>query len=178
MFEDNLLSLFCKCRECGEETPDVTKQTVGTCLHIIQKCSHCLRVKEWYSQPFVKSNMPGGNILLSAAILFSGALPRQILHVLNAFGCVSFEEHTFFDHQRQFLHPFITSIWQKHQANYLKELRKEKRGLILGGDGRADTPGHSAKFGSYTTMELKKKIVLDIQLVQVSKNLFQLLTTV
>ena len=38
---------------------------------------------------------------------------------------------------------------------------------MLGGDGRADSPGHSAKFGSYTMMELKKKIVIDIQLVQV-----------
>ena len=38
---------------------------------------------------------------------------------------------------------------------------------MLGGDGRADSPGHSAKFGSYTTMELQKKVVIDIQLVQV-----------
>ena len=38
---------------------------------------------------------------------------------------------------------------------------------MLGGDGRADSPGHSAKFGSYTTMELQKKAVIDIQLVQV-----------
>ena len=38
---------------------------------------------------------------------------------------------------------------------------------MLGGIGRADSPGHSAKFGSYTVMELKKKAVMDIQLVQV-----------
>ena len=50
----------------------------------------------------------------------------------------------------------------------MKELKREKRALVLGGDGRADSPGHSAKFGSYTMMELKKKIVLDLQLVQVS----------
>lgn len=50
----------------------------------------------------------------------------------------------------------------------MKQLKKEKRGLVLGGDGRADSPGHSAKFGSYTMMELKKRIVLDLQLVQVS----------
>ncbi len=50
----------------------------------------------------------------------------------------------------------------------MNELKKEKRGLVLGGDGRADSPGHSAKFGSYTMMELKKRIVLDLQLVQIS----------
>ena len=34
---------------------------------------------------------------------------------------------------------------------------------MIGGDGRADSPGHSAKFGAYTAMELR---VIDIQLVQ------------
>ena len=76
------------------------------------------------------SNMPAGN----SQILFSGALPSQILRVLKVFGCASINNHTFFDHGRYFLHPSIASIWKEHQANYLKELRKEKRGLILGGD--------------------------------------------
>jgi Transposase len=39
-------------------------------------------------------------------------------------------------------------------------------GIVIGGDGRADSPGHSAKFGSYTTMELRLNKVIDIQLVQ------------
>ena len=30
------------------------------------------------------------------------------------------------------------------------------------------SPGHSAKFASYTLMELKKRVVIDVQLVQVS----------
>ena len=39
--------------------------------------------------------------------------------------------------------------------------------VTLGGDGQADSPGHSAKFGSYTMIELNHKVVLDIELVQV-----------
>ena len=110
--------------------------------------------------------MPAGNILFSAAILFSGALPGKIVHVLKAFGCVCIEKRTFFRHQTTFLHPSIVSVRKRQQANLLQELRSEKRGLIIGGAGRADSPGHSAKFGSYTAW-MKKKVVLDIQLVQV-----------
>ena len=40
--------------------------------------------------------------------------------------------------------------------------------MIIGGDGRADSPGHSAKFGSYTVFDLKQKSVIDIELVEVS----------
>ena len=91
-----------------------------------------------------------------------------MLRVLQIFGCASITSRTYFRHQHQYLQPSIESIWTKHQTQIMKELKKEKRGLILGGDGRADSPGHSAKFGSYTMMELKKRIVLDLQLVQVS----------
>ena len=40
---------------------------------------------------------------------------------------------------------------------------------MLGGDRRADSPGHSAKYGSYSVLELNHNIILDIQLVQVKK---------
>lgn len=45
----------------------------------------------------------------------------------------------------------------------------EERGepLVLGGDGRANSPGHCAKYGSYSTIDLEQAIVVDIQLVQV-----------
>ena len=63
---------------------------------------------------------------------------------------------------------FSNLLWNKHQADLFKQLRREKRPLIIGGDGRAESPGNSEKFGSYTVMELKKKVIIDIQLVQVS----------
>ncbi|KAM9424524.1 uncharacterized protein KZ484_002582 [Pholidichthys leucotaenia] len=47
-----------------------------------------------------------------------------------------------------------------------RQLLSMPGGLVLGGDGRADSPGHSAKYGSYTTMELRLNKVIDIQLVQ------------
>lgn len=34
-------------------------------------------------------------------------------------------------------------------------------------DGRADTPGHSAKYGSYAMLDMDLMLVIDIQLVQV-----------
>lgn len=42
----------------------------------------------------------------------------------------------------------------------------QKGRIALGGAMRADSPGHSAKYRSYTMMELDSENVLDIQLVQ------------
>ena len=40
--------------------------------------------------------------------------------------------------------------------------------LNLGGDGHADSPGHSAKYGSYSVLDCHSNKLLDMQLVQVS----------
>lgn len=49
----------------------------------------------------------------------------------------------------------------------MNHLKCKKDGLAFGGDGRADSPGHSAKYGSYTLLELSSSKVVDFQLVQV-----------
>lgn len=44
----------------------------------------------------------------------------------------------------------------------------DRETLVLIGDGRSDSPGHSAKYGCYTVIEQGIQKVLDIQIVQVS----------
>ena len=42
------------------------------------------------------------------------------------------------------------------------------KALTLVGDGKADFPGHSAKYGRYGLLDLDLMIVVHIELVQVS----------
>ena len=49
----------------------------------------------------------------------------------------------------------------------LNKLVEKQQGLILGGDGRSDSPGYSAKYGSYSMLELNINKIVDIKLVQV-----------
>ena len=53
------------------------------------------------------------------------------------------------------------------RQRFFSELKSEGWSVVIGGDGRADSPGHLAKYGSYTVVELEKRIVMDVQLVQV-----------
>lgn len=48
-------------------------------------------------------------------------------------------------------------------------LRKHGKKLTLGGDGRADSPGHSAKYGTYSVMDLDSNKVIDFKIIQVVK---------
>jgi hypothetical protein len=61
-------------------------------------------------QPYI-GRTPAGNIRLSAAILFVGALPAQALRMFGVLNCPTIGKKAFFRHQSHPLQPAIASIW-------------------------------------------------------------------
>ena len=47
------------------------------------------------------------------------------------------------------------------KAKLINELKQLPGCLVLSGDGGAVSPGHSAKYGSYSLMELRMNRVID-----------------
>ena len=105
--------------------------------------------------------------MLSSAILFTGSLPSQVLQIFEYMNCKASATRTFFKHQKLFLQPAVMTLWTMRQSEYIDEAKQNIRSLVLGGDGRADSPGFSAKYGSYTTMDLDLNVVSHLSLVQV-----------
>ena len=64
--------------------------------------------------------------------------------------------------------PPLYKSGKTHQQHLLGSLGGQENGLVLAGDGRCDSPGYSAKFGSYTLLEQQTNRVLDFEVVQVS----------
>ena len=165
MFESCLLSLFTTCPLCHQKIDPII-HTIGSLLRVTQFCEECEYSRKWESQPFIK-NVPAGNLLLSAAILFAGAQPTKMLRVLNLLKCATIKPRTFYEHQKCYLHVAISNVWMRHQMQYMEVLRAFDEPLTIGGDGRCDSPGHSAKYGAYNLMELRHNVVVDVELVQV-----------
>ena len=166
IFESALLILFSICFMCRSTRTSIEKVTIGSFLRIKQICRNCSNKNVWESQPYL-GKIPAGNIMISAAILYTGSLPAKALRVFRSLNCATIGRKTFFRHQKAYLHPAISNIWEKEQQTLINQLADKKEALVLGGDGRADSPGHSAKYGSYSVIDLKQSKVLDIKLVQV-----------
>ena len=166
VFQSALLLLFTVCRFCSSRTSDVKKIVVGSFIRVTQNCPNCHNKWVWDSQLFI-GNVPAGNLLTSAAILYAGALPTKALRVFKILNCATITAKTFFRHQRRFLQPAIISTWERHQFSLLEGMKSQMKKLSLSGDGRADSPGHSAKYGSYTVIEMSYNKVVDYKLVQV-----------
>ena len=145
---------------------NIDKYVCGSFLQITQVCQMCKQKWTWESQPMYGS-VPAGNICLSAAILYSGALPTKTLRMFSILNCSVISIRTFHRHQIKYLLPCISSIWTQHQSDIFLMLKEQKKDLLLSGDGRSDSPGHSAKYGSYSVIEMSCNKVIDYKLIQV-----------
>ena len=159
------LLTFCCCPECASKNLSIRRTVTGTFLVIRFACRDCHTTFRWQSQPFYGS-FAAGNILLSASVLFAGATITKFLRVLNHMGVSAISSRTFFWHQKSILFKALDQLWNDRQTWLLSSLQTSQE-IVCVGDGRADSPGHSAKYGCYTLIELKEKAVIDIQIVQV-----------
>ena len=165
VFESFLLLLFRFCMVCGQATArGIVTRVVGTMVVVNQICDLCGEESQWTSQPLL-GDIPAGNVLLSASILFSGAIPTKVIRLLSSINIKVHSRQSFFNHQRNFLHNAVRQVWGQQQQQILGETPDS--GMVLGGDGRCDSMGHCAKYGSYTCVDLTRKKVVDVQLVQV-----------
>ncbi|KAL0966167.1 hypothetical protein UPYG_G00291830 [Umbra pygmaea] len=154
VYESCVMELFNVCPVCTRAC-DVRTQRLGTLLSVKQRCPHCTFRRHWNSQPILGST-PAGNLHLSAAVYLSGASFIQIEKVFKAMKLQLFRYETFRRHARAFIEPAVIHHWKVTQDVNLQRLSQEEKVIL----------GNSAKYGSYTMMDLHTNTIVDIQLVQ------------
>ena len=125
-------------------------------------------VLHWQSQPLVRG-MAAGNLLLFAAILLCGLTFTSIANLADVFHLAVFSERYFYRLQKEYLYSVVHTNYVKQEA-MIEYLRGNQ--LHLSGDGCCDSPGYSAKYGTYTLMDSAtdlNHLILDYSLVQVSE---------
>ena len=96
-----------------------------------------------------------------------GLSPAKLIRLMDLLNICCTTERSFYRYASDFVQPVIFHMWNQHQSDLLNQMKCNHQEVIVGGDGRADSPGHSAKYGTYTIMDLLANNVLSIQLVQV-----------
>ncbi|XP_044178092.1 uncharacterized protein LOC122960162 [Acropora millepora] len=167
VFLSKLLLLFQTCHWCFANNPTLAISQSGTMLTIQTSCSHCKRDFTWTSQPLMLGKFPAGNLLLSFAILCSGASINKILVVFKHMGVLVYHFPTYFHHQRHLLIPAVVKYWRGYQAALLQRLQGQE--VVLAGDGRHDSMGHSAKYGTYSIFCCTIGYIIHLVLVQANE---------
>ena len=170
VFQSSLCTLlkWCHCPDCGSLDINTDSWRVnGSQLGIEISCLSCKKKTVWYSQPSI-SRLPVGNLAMAGAILFAGANPSKVLRVFRHMRLAAISLRTFFRLQQSHLFPAIEDQWVEHQSSLLQGIKDCGQPVVIGGDGRADSPGHCAKFGTYTMVDLQRNKILHTELVQVA----------
>ena len=81
--------------------------------------------------------------------------------------CLSISRKTIFRHQFHYLQPAVNNVWSQQQNTLLQGMKIQKKKLVSGGEVRDDSPGHSAKYGTYSLLELSYNKITDFEFVQV-----------
>lgn len=160
VFESCIVSLFTKCQRtgCAAEVREIKRIVSGSRLLVQTKCvAGCLYT--WSSQPIL-NRMGAGNLLLAAAILFSGNTYARMHDFADYLKMPILSESQFYALQKRYLFPVVNDTWISCQVGVLQGFHGATK-VVLCGDGRCDSPGHSAKYGTYSLMDVHTGLIID-----------------
>ncbi|KAL1457360.1 hypothetical protein MTO96_027682 [Rhipicephalus appendiculatus] len=164
IFESCLRQLLLKsCPMCGRPWSS-SLTTVGTMLSVKSCCDHCANEAAWQSQPFAGAK-PAENGLLAAALLFTGCSVAKTLRFLKAMNVQGISRHTYFRYQTCYLVP---AHYKEQQAGLVSSVAGVE--VDLTGNARCDSPGHSAKYGTYVVLGAQMQRVRHCESVHVRES--------
>ena len=105
----------------------------------------------WRSQPRT-SNFYEGNIVLAASILFSANTFSKIKKYFEL-ACIPFISHTsYYNLQKDYLFGVANEAWVNEEKEVVSKI-SQPHPCLFSGVGRCDSPGHNAKYLTYTFLE-------------------------
>ena len=169
VYEDNLRELFQFCPKCGSpvNTEEIEeRENEGTQYSVKINCLNGCTFT-WQSQPSILGVKGEGNLALSAGLFFSGIQFAKFQQFASAINLKSIGADCYYTLREKYVFPVIDSYWQTEQNRVFNSLKDRGEPVILAGDGRCDSPGHSAKYGTYTMLDVKSNKIVDFKVVSV-----------
>ncbi|CAB3978544.1 Hypothetical predicted protein, partial [Paramuricea clavata] len=102
-------------------------------------------------------------LLMAASILITGNNFEKVRTLFTFLGTGFLSASTFHRIQRNYVVPEVSSLWEEMKKEIWAVLNNET--LILCGDGRSDSPGFSAKYGTYVLMEQFLEVIVDLEVI-------------
>nr|XP_022301675.1 uncharacterized protein LOC111109742 [Crassostrea virginica] len=147
----------CKVKGCSGPVSFRT-ENIGSALYIYWECTKKHEAHRWCSQPVLNRRLHGGDLQISSAILTSGNNFAKCALFAKFLKLYFPSTSKFTAIQRKYLVPTISTFWKEQQRDIIENLQGES--IIALGDGRNDSPGHSAQYCTYSIMDnVSKKIV-------------------
>ena len=142
------------------------KKQMGTAAVFRRHCRLCSQHREWSSQR-QSNRISIGNLLLAPSLFVAGGSPIKVVSMLNFMSVAVFSIWTYFAYQRSYTVRAVCRVWDRHPLGFCCSFYSRKwPDATLWWCG-CDSPGHNAKYGTYSLMDMARIIIHDVVLVQV-----------
>ena len=117
VFESMLDQLFINCKTCGSIC-EIEKSNTGSIISVKATCCYN-HTSHWTSQPQLH-NKPAGNILIPAAIVFTGGSYESMKQFSNALNLNFVNKDQFYGVQDKIVFPVINNAYGKQQKDVIE----------------------------------------------------------
>ena len=156
---------FCQiCRACAFIKSVVYK---GCAVSVNMLCTSNHETT-WNSMPKI-NGMFAGNLLLPAAILFTGETYTRFKELCDAIGIKCVGKTYYHEIQARYLFPYIHKIYKTCRGVLVANITEERPLLDLSGDARCDSPGYSATYSTYSLMDTVTNQVVHFHVTHVAQ---------
>ena len=167
VFEKQLKQLLQRCSKCGSliDINDIRElQNEGSQLTLELTCAKSCTYR-WQSQPSLSGTKGAGNLLLATSIFFSGIGFSKFDRFCSNMNLKTICEDTYMTLRKKFVFPVVEKTWLTEQSAVVATLKSQEELVELCGDGRCDSPGHSAKYCTYTFLDVQSQKVVDFKVI-------------
>ena len=165
VFWTSLVILLNKCFTCFSKTKLVEK-IQGSLLTVTMFCTnghtHILR-----SQPLVNRHSKG-NITLGASVLLSANTYTRIAKYFQLAGIQWIGKTRYYLLQKMYLAGVVNEAYVLKNQELIETL-KSKGPCCVSGDGRCDSPGHNAKYLTYSMLDQGTNNIVSMTVTQVTE---------
>ena len=158
VFEEAILEIFSKCGHCGSECIVTLENQIGSLCTICSRCTTGEHYFDWTTGPSL-FKMPAFHLLFASRILATGMESSKVIRLFNALGNPNVKQGELSDILKNYTIPAVYKVWQEAQSANLQKIENEP--IVIASDIRVDSPGHTGLFGSGSTLDMKKNIILD-----------------
>ena len=171
IYEQKLQDLLRFCPKCGalvlqesiEEVHNEGSQ-LSLKLNCFNNCNY-----QWRSQPPLHDTKGAGNLLLSAGIFYCGIPFSKFESLSRLINLKCIGKGTYYKLRERYVFPVVKRTWEEQQAEIFSDLKTKETRVVLAGDGRCDSPGHCAKYCTYTLLDVESQKVVDFKVVAVTE---------
>lgn len=139
----------------------------GTVLKLRWSCGNG-HLGVWVSSEVVcqsrNSNVYLNDLVVTACVLLSGNSYVKFADLCSFLNLAVPNKSSFCRNQRLYFTPVILSMWNEMRCTIIDVLG-EFNEVVLGGDGRNDSPGFSARFCVYVMMDIISSVIVDMEVL-------------